>query len=130
MPKNNDPISLNIAESGDATWSAKMPMSMFSGEFTEAQVAIYSALDFLAGKRGWWYGEQDEIILYAERRLHQLGIPTKMQNYSASTFRRAIKLLRIKGLIVTENMGLKMNGILKYYVIARKPQLPPRNMRT
>ncbi len=130
MKRDKKPISLNTVKSGDTQWSIKMPWTLLAGKFTDSEIHIYSALDFLAGDRGWWYGEQDEIMIYTQERLNDLGTTVEIPNYSTSTFRRSIKRLRESGHIITERMTMKMNGILKYYVVARNPELPPRHLRT
>ena len=103
---------------------------MIDLSLTRTDLLIYSALYLLAGgDNGWWYGEQEDIIPKYYERLTTYGLkPTKLPG--KSTVSVAIHRLRKKNLLVTENMGMGMNGILKYYVLARKPDLPLRHKRS
>ena len=98
-------------------------------DLTGSDYRVYAALDLLCGERGWWYGEQPEIMMNAAERLSELSIPGSIQDVSSITINRAIRKLKDKKLIVVEAMGMKTNNILKYYVVARKPKLPPIHRR-
>lgn len=129
---NKDPTQLpEHQQPSIESWHTRCPTLMFfEPDLTMSDMRIYAALDFLAGKRGWWYGEQDQIIAQLSQRLMKIGIPLHQRELSTSTFRRAIKKLRIKGYIVTENLGIRMNNVLKYYITSRKPDLPPIHRRS
>ena len=130
MPK--EPTKLIPKETGEIDpWYTKLPSTIaFDNDLNISDIQIYVALDVLAGKRGWWYGEQEEILTLAGEKLAGMGHTISFSLPSTSTFRRSIKKLREKRYIVTEKLGLKMNNLLKYYLVARNPELPPIYKRT
>jgi hypothetical protein len=133
MPTDKEPTQIQDRREsyGAILWHTKIPLTMTSDkEITIWDIRIYAALDFLAGERGWWYGEQEEIISYLIDKLSGLNATSTIKIPSIKTFRRSIKRLREKHYIVTQQMGLEMKSILKYFIVARKPELPPRHLRT
>ena len=89
----------------EAPW-AKIPLHVLTDEaLTLGDVRVYCALDFLAGKRGHWYGPLEEIAAHA-------GV-------SKPTVARAIDTLRKRDYISTVKMGLQHRNVLRYHVHAR-----------
>lgn len=112
------------------SWYTNIPLTMiFDKDMNITDLRVYSALDFLAGERGWWYGKQDEIFQFLFDKFNKIEIIFSATDRNNKTFRRSIKKLREKNYIVTQRMGMRMNHILKYFIIARKPDLPPRHLR-
>lgn len=106
----------------------RIPINMtFDPDLTLTDHLTYQMLDFLSGSRGWWYGTQEEILGRAINRFIDISeqAPKTAINFSVTSIQRSVKKLRDKGYIVTEKMGLTMNNLLKYYVVFRKPKLPP-----
>lgn len=109
-----------------AVWYSQIPLYiLLDPDLTKADLCVYGALDFIAGKRGHHYNDQGTILDALEDKLsgaHQLPDVAKL---SLASIHRAIKKLRQKDYIRTEPMGLRMNHILRYYVMARDPENPP-----
>ena len=127
----NDESTTVMHHKKDPKWWVPIThAAMINFSLTRTDLLVYSALHLLAGEdNGWWYGEQEDIIPKYYERLAAYGLrPTKFPG--KSTVSSAIQKLRNGNLIVTENLGMKMNGILKYYVLAREPDLPLRHKRS
>ncbi len=104
---------------------------LFDGDIKATDLQVYGALDLLAGERGWWYGQQEIIAEAAIDRANSVSESLNPHTIilGLRTVSRSIKKLRDKGYIVTQNMGLQMNNVRKYFIVARKPNLPPRSER-
>ncbi|MCC6269616.1 MAG: hypothetical protein IT300_18820 [Dehalococcoidia bacterium] len=97
----------------EAPW-AKMPLHVICDrELTANDLRVYAVLDFLSGKRGWFYDSREEIACKAQ--------------VSAAAVSRAIDVLRRKSLIRTEPMGLAHGNVNKYFVLARTIPLDADN---
>lgn len=110
----------------------RKPLKMtLDPDLTLADHIIYEILDILAGKRGWWYGQQEDIFDKAIQRLTDNSdeMPKGFQYFSIESVKRAVKKLRDKGYIVTEKMGLKMDNVLRYYIVFRHPKIPMETLR-
>lgn len=134
MPMDKEPTQIQDRRESynynTVSWYTRIPLAMmFDKDINKTDIKIYSAIDFLAGERGWWYGKQDEIFQFLFDRFAQTEIVFSSTDRSNKTIRRSIKKLREKNYIVTQRMGMRMNHILKYFIIARKPDLPPRHLR-
>ena len=89
----------------EAPW-AKVPIELaMDEETTMAEMRVYVALDFLAGKRGWWYGSQDRLS-------EECGV-------AARTVRAAVQSLIARGFVTSERMGADHGTVLRYSIVAR-----------
>lgn len=106
-------------------WFSQIPLHIWGDPtLVHADLCVYAALDFLAGSRGWYYESQDNLF---DKVRQVAGLPIYLE-LSNSSIRRAINKLRGKDYIRTKQMGLRMNGILAYYVMFRKPENPPKRI--
>lgn len=89
----------------EAPW-AKVPLHVAADEsLTLGDLRAYIAIDYLAGKRGWWYGPQSEIA--------------ELMGVHENTVQRAVQALRDAGHISTVRLGLSQKRVTRYYVHAR-----------
>lgn len=89
----------------EAPW-CKIPLHVLSdGTLTAGDLRVYGTLDYLAGKRGWFYNNQETVAETA-------GV-------SLNTCQRAIDKLREREYISTVRLGLKDNRVLRYLIHAR-----------
>ena len=89
----------------EAPW-AKVPLHILKDDsLTMGDIRVYGALDFLAGKRGWWYGTWEDIA--------------KAAGTSRPTVARAVERLREKGYVSTQKMGIRYAHVLRYLTDAR-----------
>ena len=109
-------------------WFSQIPVYVFlDPDLTHADLVVYAALDFLCGKRGYWHVDQNNIFDSIRDQL--IGEIPILMDLSNKSIRRAVDKLRQKDYIRTEQMGLKMNHILEYYVMFRKPVDPPKRSK-
>jgi hypothetical protein len=88
----------------DHLW-AKTPWALITDpHLTPSARRVYDYLDVRAGRRGWWYGMQEEIK-------DALSIDVR-------TVRRAVKLLREQGYIETLRT-IEHRTALRYFMLAR-----------
>lgn len=92
---------LHLAE---APW-AKVPLALAREDFSGADLRTYIAIDGLAGRRGYWYGLQSELV--------------EMTGVSERQVSQAVRRLRDGGYLLTEALGLRYNNMLLYVVPAR-----------
>jgi len=109
-------------------WFVQLPTRfLFDNSLSHSDWIVYVALDFLAGKRGYFYCSIDQLMEKAYERVRELsGAPLPLKKISRSSILRAIKKLRNHDYIRTRNTGLQMNGILIFYVMHRSPENPPK----
>ena len=129
MAKSKEPtlISEPQAEYGREFYSKIPPEMLIDSKIIPIDIRIYGILDFLAGKRGWWYAPQDEILDYFIKRFMEMTDIKKIRPisyFSASTIQRSVKRLRNAGYIITEQTGIESHGTLKYFILARHPDIP------
>lgn len=94
----------------EAPWS-KMPLELTTDPATTlADVRLYSTLDYLAGKRGWWYGSQERIA-------EETGMAER-------SIRRAMNSLIERGYIETQRLGVEYGTVLRYVIVARNVSPP------
>ena len=106
-------------------WYCKIPLDLIDNKnITLTDIRVYAALDFLAGKQGWWHGEQEKIFDFLEVRKEKLSVSSPNIFPSRITINRAIQKLRLQGHITTEKMGLKMNNVVRCYIVARNSDPP------
>ena len=89
----------------EAPW-CKVPMYVGTDPaLTLGDLRVYMALDYMAGKRGWFYDPQAKVA--------------EVANVSLDTCQRAIEKLRQRGYISTVQLGLKDRRVLRYALHAR-----------
>jgi hypothetical protein len=94
----------------EAPW-AKIPKALLRDEkITGADLRTYWAIDYLAGKRGWWYGSQEMLA-------EEAGI-------SPRTLERSCQRLKARGYISTRRLGMKYHTWTMYHVLARTVAAP------
>lgn len=94
----------------EAPW-AKIPISLVQAEVTLADIQVYAAIDYLAGKRGWWYGSHKMIAARAG------GISEK-------SVQRAVARLSKLGFLTSKRLGMKYHTWTQYWVLSRGVEGP------
>lgn len=134
MPKNDEPTNISDirAKYDPQYWYIKLPLTLVDNKnITLTDIRVYTALDFIAGNRGWWHLPQEEIFdQYETRKVAKDLGPLEYNPPSLRSINRAIKRLREENYIVTKRMGIDQHNVLQYYIIARNPKLPPRYERS
>jgi DNA-binding transcriptional ArsR family regulator len=83
---------------------SQLPVSMLTLPLSGGAFRVYASIDLRAGKRGWWWGRQDEIA-------ETTGLSTRAVGAAVATLRSA-------GLIATERRG-RRDGVMLYRVMHR-----------
>lgn len=94
----------------EAPW-AKVPLALLEEPtITLADIKTYAAIDFLAGKRGWWYGS------------HKM-VAARAGTSQRASERSTVKLVEL-GFLASKRLGMKFRTWTQYWVVARTTKGP------